>query len=566
MKTFSQAPTETNQLGDIINVLNILPDNTTKLISPKDVRDAVYTLWENTMFKPTSFTGAIADYIGIDQYKLTDDNNNDWYPKMYFGKKQTGGQFIMNNDLLRQTDVDFFFYNTKNNSTLGNYETSIAILSGTGSFYNLNLNKVRSPQIVSTPVGDANGQYMDLTIKNTSYNNDGTNDYGGNINITSEKGYVSINDFFFPSVKTITDNLSNYNGYILSLEVAGGQAYGVWRSPFSQSITSIATDDPFTITAPSITLTGYKFTDSNIVATGIGGIKAGENFSTGVDVLDMIRRIVYTYVAPRVTSLLTTTTDTLTQVKLIETADSTTWTSLRLRASVIKNATQSLTNLGYLAGTNIPTVASTNPANDFPTPLSNVQNTTTNAVYQPLQSYQFSLSENERYKIITFTLSVSDNYPTTNVASSTIKTVLPYFYGTATYAATQSSGNSDINDILGTDINAPAGKLKAYLTEPIIGNPTFSDNQYLKITTRGLPGTTGEGKGFIYFGFPAGNPLLKFIYDNNSLNVTSTFKTYSIAVDSQTSPRRWSSRQYIFYISTETQVDLSAGTFSFIFT
>jgi hypothetical protein len=65
MKTFSQAPTETNQLGDIIDVLNILPDNTTKLISPKDVRDAVYTLWENTMFKPTSFSGSNVDYIGI---------------------------------------------------------------------------------------------------------------------------------------------------------------------------------------------------------------------------------------------------------------------------------------------------------------------------------------------------------------------------------------------------------------------------------------------------------------------------------------------------------------------
>ena len=45
MKTFSVAPTETNELPDIVDILNILPDNTTKLISPKDVRDAVYTLW-----------------------------------------------------------------------------------------------------------------------------------------------------------------------------------------------------------------------------------------------------------------------------------------------------------------------------------------------------------------------------------------------------------------------------------------------------------------------------------------------------------------------------------------
>jgi len=564
MKTFSQAPTETNQLGDIINVLNILPDNTTKLISPKDVRDAVYTLWENTMFKPTSFTGSV-DYIGIDQYQLKDDNEADWYPKVYFGKKQTGGQFIMNNDLLTQPEVDFFFYNTKNNSIQGNYETSIAILSGTGPFYNTTQNEVRSPQIVSTPVSDQYGQYMDLTIKNTSYNNDGTDDYGGNINIRSEKGYVSVNDFFFPSVDTIQDTTA---GYILSLEKDGdGNAFGVWRSPFSQSISNIITKDPFTINAPSITLNGYKFTDSTIVATGIGGIKAGESFTTGVDVLDMIRRIVYTYVAPRVTSLLTTETDPFTQVKLIETGDGGTWTSLRLRASVIKNATQSLTDLGYLPGNNlIPAAVAINP---FPSSLPTIGNTTTNAIYQPEQSFNFDPVGNDRYKIITFTLSVSDNYPTTNVASSTIKTVYPYFYGTATYAATQSAipGATDINNILGINITAPAGKLKPYLAEPIIGNPTFSDNQYLKITTRGLPGTTGEGKGFIYFGFPAGNPLLKFIYDNSSLDVTTTFKTYSITINSPTSnPKRWSGRPYIFYISTETRVDLSTGTFSFIFT
>jgi len=192
----------------------------------------------------------------------------------------------------------------------------------------------------------------------------------------------------------------------------------------------------------------------------------------------MIRRIIYTYVAPRVTSLLTTTTDTFAQVKLIETGDDDTWKSLRLRASVIKNATQSLTNLGYLPGSNlIPAAVSIDP---FPSSLSTIGNTTTNAIYRPDPTYRFELTDNDRYKIITFTLSVSDNYPTTNVASSTIKTVYPYFYGTATYAATQSGvpGATDINNILGTDISSPAGKLKPYLTEPIIGNPTFSNNQY----------------------------------------------------------------------------------------
>ena len=36
---------------DIFSVLQELPDNTQKLISPKDVRDAFLTSWANSTFK-----------------------------------------------------------------------------------------------------------------------------------------------------------------------------------------------------------------------------------------------------------------------------------------------------------------------------------------------------------------------------------------------------------------------------------------------------------------------------------------------------------------------------------
>jgi hypothetical protein len=548
MMTFSQAPTETNQLGDIIDVLNILPDNTTKLISPKDVRDAAYTLWQNTMFKPTSFSGSSVDYIGIDQYQLKDDYEVDWYPKVYFGKKQTGGQFIMNDDLLGQTDADFFFYNTKNNGVLNNYSTSIAILSGTGSYYSSGL---RAPQLVSTPVEDVNGFYMDFDIKNTSYNliSGGLTGYGGNINVRSEKGYVSINEFFFPSAKTIEDVTS---GYILSLERGvDGKAYGVWRNPFSQSITSILTGDDFTISAPSITLDGYNFTDSTIVATAIGGIKAGETFNN-VDVLDMLRRIIYTYVKPQVKSVLTLSSDT-NQVKLIESGDTATYQRLVLRASVTKNATHSLTNIGYLPS---PTVIATTPAQSFPSSGS-IGNIETTAIYKPNES--FSIMGNNYYNILTFTLSATDQYPTTVSVGSTLKTVYPYFYGAASMSATQSI---DMQKIIGTNSNPSLGKLKSYLAEPIISSATYSDNQYLKVPTVGLG---VEDKGYIYFGYPSSLPLLKKIYDDNSFNVTSDFKTYSVKLDHNGIPKYWNSVDYTFYIRGETKVPITAGTFSFIF-
>lgn len=552
--TFSQAPTETNQLGDIIDVLNILPDNTTKLISPKDVRDAAYTLWQNTMFKPTSFTGSSVDYIGIDQYQLKDDYEVDWYPKVYFGKKQTGGQFIMNDVLLTQDDADFFFYNTKNNGVLNDYSTSIAILSGTGSYGSIGL--LKAPQLVSTPFEDVNGFYMDFDIKNTSYNlqSGGLTGYGGNINVRSEKGYVSINEFFFPSANTIQNVTS---GYILSLERGvDGKAYGVWRNPFSQSITSIITNDDFTISAKSITLEGYNFTDDTIVATAIGGIKAGETFSN-VDVLDMLRRIIYTYVKPQVKSVLTLSSDT-NQVKLIESGDDGTWTSLRLRASVTKNATHSLTNIGYLAGTQYPTVVSTTPTQDFPA-AGLIGNVETLSIYRPGPFQEFEIIPPNYYRILTFTLSATDQYPTTVSVGSTLKTVYPYFYGAASMSATQST---DMHKIMGTNSNPSLGKLKSYLVEPIIGSATYSDNQYLKVPTVGLG---IEDKGYIYFGYPSSLPLLEKIYDDNSFNVTSDFKTYSIKITHRGSPTYWNSVDYTFYIRGETKVPITAGTFSFIF-
>ena len=44
---------------DIFSVLQELPDNTQKLISPSDVRDAVYSIWENSIIRETSLTGIV---------------------------------------------------------------------------------------------------------------------------------------------------------------------------------------------------------------------------------------------------------------------------------------------------------------------------------------------------------------------------------------------------------------------------------------------------------------------------------------------------------------------------
>ena len=62
-------PTEANKLIDLNSVLNELPDNVTNLIDPHDLRDAVYTAWENIVIKPTTNSADI-EYIGVDRSDL----------------------------------------------------------------------------------------------------------------------------------------------------------------------------------------------------------------------------------------------------------------------------------------------------------------------------------------------------------------------------------------------------------------------------------------------------------------------------------------------------------------
>ena len=550
MITFSTPPTEANQLSGIVNVLNILPDNTAKQISPKDVRDAVYTLWENTILKPTSASNS-SKYIGIDQYQLTNSlDDSIIYPKMYFGKKQTGGKFIMS-DLLLGTDTDFFFYNMKNNTT--DYNTTIAILAGTGSFlYN---GDISAPIIKSTVVSDSGFSYINLDITNKSIINVNGTESGGDVNISSDRGFVSINSFIFPKVSDIT---AANNDYVLKYKWIAGNAYGVWESAFSQSITSINNPSgPVTITGNPVILNGYRFSDSTIVATAIGGILAGETFSN-VDVLDMLRRIIYTYVPPRVSTFFNLTTNS-TPITLIESGDNTRFANTRLNYSLVVNATYSVNGISFDSPPGGVTPFG-------PLPGTPATRGTYTGVVRPDASNVLNTGTGEYYRILSYTFSAIDTYPTTSRSNSKLAVVLPYFYGTSATLATISNVNQfdpfNINNILGTNSSAPTGKLNSVLVNPIVGTPSVSDNQNFYITTQGL---NINNQGYIYFGYPAGFPLLKQIKDQNGFTLSSTdFSTYSISI---TSPSGfWGSTPYIFYIRPNiTSVPISSTPYQFIF-
>lgn len=143
---FPNTPIQSDRLASLLNILNQLPDNTTNDISPKDVRDAIFTTWENIAIKETTPTGTTFTYFGID------DNRE---LQFLFGKKSVGGTNVMSN--LIGSDVDFYFYTNKQISQ-GN-DLKIAFLAGsnTASFGN-------APYfLVSTPSNIYDFSFLNLS-------------------------------------------------------------------------------------------------------------------------------------------------------------------------------------------------------------------------------------------------------------------------------------------------------------------------------------------------------------------------------------------------------------------
>ena len=77
---------ESTSKEDLFGLLELLPDNTQKLISPRDARDAFLTTWANSTFKLTSTTGQ-NQYIGIDTGNPV---NRDVKAKILLGREVLG--------------------------------------------------------------------------------------------------------------------------------------------------------------------------------------------------------------------------------------------------------------------------------------------------------------------------------------------------------------------------------------------------------------------------------------------------------------------------------------------
>jgi len=530
MSTYSigQSPTDADKLEDLGSVLSGLPDNTQKLITPKNVRNAIYTTWENITFKLTNIATSAISYIGIDSVDVKN--------KFLIGKKEkTTGQNVMSPDLLT-SDVDVFFFNTKTGTQSS--DTKIAILAGTGSHWNGS--EISSPYLESSVI---NNEYVNFNLVNSSYGGmTGSTVYGGDINIQSNYGYVSLNNLVFPK---LADHLgSGKEGYVLKYRWNGAQAFAVWEQSSTASIDTIFSTGTVSITGANVVVNGVNvnFTDSNPVLQSIGGIQVGETFNN-VPVTTMLRKLIYQYIAPAVTLSLSD--------GIIEAGDTSYLTSgnLRLNYSISRTSTYSLNNpslLGQIA-------ASPSIINGASIPIG----TTSSQLYANVTNLNPPVWTTQ-----TWTMSVSDGVGA-STSSTTLIVTLPWYYGTSTFSAT----SSNINLILGT--SSQLGKLTPLLANPATQSSP-SHNKTVTLTTSGL---NPQSQGYVYFGYPSSFVDLVDIKDVNGYSIFTSFRKFTIG--GLNSPQsRWAGKTYSFYILTGstssvvpqlTTIGFTQSPFQFIF-
>ena len=275
---------------DIISVLKDIPDNTHKLISPRDIRDAFLSTWANSPFKQTKNISGI-EYIGIDSGNPAD---RDIKQKIFLGKRSYANLDIMTDSLLSNKNADIYIYNTKPDSYLTQSSTKVAILAGTNSSLYEN-----APYIESKIVDNVNH----FEIRNPSISN-------GPISIYSSTGRVAINGIQFPTVSETSANAGN--GKVLKYSGTYPNGYLKWADMVPDETNVGTTGVPTNIYGSSVSLNGHslEFVEPSIVPVAVGGVPSGFSFSSNSyysaitatqqnwPLSEVLRKVLYPYVAP----------------------------------------------------------------------------------------------------------------------------------------------------------------------------------------------------------------------------------------------------------------------------
>lgn len=289
---------ESERKQDIFSVLQGMPDNTQKLISPKDVRDAFLTSWANSTFKVTTPSTTGIEYIGIDSSNPSD---RDVKKRILIGKRSFGNFDIMSDSLINNSNADIFLYNTKPDLYTQS-STKIAILAGTDSAL-----YTTAPYIQA--IYNTASNAIDLNLGNPS----GNSVFGGAINISSTTGRVSLNGVVFPTITETVGSASN--GKIL--RYFGTYPYGSLKwDDTNITLASIGSPNSQTdIYGSPINVNGYplEFSEDNLVPFAVGGVTQGASFATGSfynvttstyqdwPMTEVLREILYPYIPPTLT-------------------------------------------------------------------------------------------------------------------------------------------------------------------------------------------------------------------------------------------------------------------------
>ena len=285
--------TEALKKSDIYSALFDLPDNVQKKISPKDLRDAIFTSWASAAFKLTTPDSISTEYIGIDS---SNPEDRDIKKKILLGKRSVGNLDVVSDTLLNISDADIFFYNTKPENVSQN-QTKISILAGTDSnlFYT-------APFIAASYSVTDSTINMDITNPSLA---------GGAINIYSSTGRIGINAVAFPTVGET--NATASSGKILKYYGTYPNGFLKWSNPDVTTSVIGSTGSPTYIYGSSSYVNGYPLefiVDGQIVPETIGGILQGDSFTSSSyystinsayqnwPIVEVMRKLLYPYIEP----------------------------------------------------------------------------------------------------------------------------------------------------------------------------------------------------------------------------------------------------------------------------
>jgi len=463
------------------SVLDNLTDNTDSYLIPKYLRDMFLSTWDSTVFKTTSASGSNKEYIGIDS-GLADDptqkaNRDLTVNKIFLGKKSYSGTYsysesndIMTSELL-SSDIDIFFYNTKQDNNTYQYNTRIVILAGTDETIYTRAPYIQS-QLVTTP-GGSHSLAFDV-VNNTSGDiillSQGIDPFGNNI---SNGGKISINNIVFPSIGT-SSNLESEKGLNKNNLINRNGELSWEKIIFPQTNYIGVTGSSLSINGNAINSNSYslEFTDDRKSPIEIGNISIGSTFDR-MSIADVLRNILYPYLPPTCTIALANSTG------YVEVG---TYPNISLNYSITKRTKSTLP---------------TRFINMIPGTYPKITNSGQHTVYGTVRGL---MVEPVAATTSVFTIKVSDG-TSGNYATSSVSGIYPYFYGFTSSSTLTVAALSSMTKIV----------------EPK-GDKTYDLS----------------GSGNFFFAYDADYGPLDSIYNHLDTNIFSTFSSTTKIISSPT--------------------------------